>query len=68
VRVFDGSFLWYLGKPIMATAVMAAILWVCPTWNVFVLAGLGGAVYFTALFLIRGVPTKVSVLAEQDRI
>jgi hypothetical protein len=52
----------------MATAVMAAMLWVCPAWNVFVLAGLGGAVYFTALFLIRGVPTKVSALADQDRI
>jgi len=68
VTVFDGSFWRYLGKPFMATAVMAAMLWVCPAWNVFVLAGLGGAVYFTALFLIHGVPTKVSALADQDRI
>jgi O-antigen/teichoic acid export membrane protein len=68
VTVFDGSFWRYLGKPFMATAVMAALLWVCPAWNVFVLAGLGGAVYFTTLFLIRGVPTKVSALADQDRI
>ena len=68
VTVLDGSFFRYLGKPFMATVVMATVLWVCRGWNFFVLAGLGGTVYFATLFLIRGVPTKVSTLPGQERI
>ncbi|HRY29777.1 MAG TPA: flippase [Elusimicrobiota bacterium] len=68
VTVFDGPFWRYLLKPVAATALMAATLWFLPSWNVFILAAVGAAVYAAALLALRGVPTKVSALADPATI
>jgi O-antigen/teichoic acid export membrane protein len=67
VMVCDGRLLRYLGKPLGATAAMAGVLWSCRAWNLFVLAGVGGAVYLGALLLMRGVPTKISSMGDAPR-
>jgi O-antigen/teichoic acid export membrane protein len=67
VAVCDGPLLRYLGKPLVATAAMAGVLWMCPAWNLFVLVGVGGAAYVSSLLVMRGVPTKISAMADAAR-
>ncbi len=48
-----------LGKAIAAGLVMAATLYFLASWNFFVLIILGALVYFTALYLFKGIDKEI---------
>lgn len=54
-------------KPIFAGIFMAVFLWIFKDWNIIILTGLGMAVYFTVLYLIKGIKKEeIRLLVKKE--
>lgn len=57
-KVSKVPILKYISKPLIASAFMGAILYLARSWNLFFSTTLGIIIYFTFLFLIKGITVE----------
>ncbi len=65
-KIVSVPFKGYLPRPVVACLGMAAFLYFCSGWNVWLLIALGVLVYFALLFIIGGITKEeIKLIKEQ---